>query len=406
MRISETETIIKKVLPYLQRRGYDLLTDLTYEEPAVLDTEYKKGFIDILVSLGKKTPSFLIEAKRDGTKISAKHKKQALDYGKSKKCLFVAITNGQYFELLNTSTREALKLNGSAYNKLPRKSDLISTVIPQLKKNPKADNIEVKHDKGLPFRPGLPLSKLNHLIQQCHNSIRKIEKNEEYAFADFSKILFLKLLEEKWDKENVTPKYSYYFHELAETPLDRADQVRTAINSMIQTIKDQTKYGEVLNDPIRLKQNATYLAIVKKVASVSWNDCNLDSKGTAFEYFVRATLKGKKLGQYFTPRALVHLMLHLGRYKQIINNLQANEPFKVLDPSCGTGGFLVLAMNNCLNDVSTKLKNKEIHETLSNSLIKKIKEETFFGIDAHEGVASSAKMNMIIAGDGHNVSTP
>ena len=58
MRISETETIIKKVLPYLERRGYDLSKDLNYEEPAVLDTEYKKGFIDILVTLGKKNPSF------------------------------------------------------------------------------------------------------------------------------------------------------------------------------------------------------------------------------------------------------------------------------------------------------------------------------------------------------------
>ena len=402
MKISETETIIKKVLPYLERRGYDLQIDLTYEEPATLDTEYKKGFIDILVTLGKKSPSFLIEAKRDGTKISAKHRKQALEYGKSKKCLFVAVTNGQYFELLNTTTKDPLKLNGTAFNKIPRKNDLISTVIPQLKKNPKTDNIVITNDKGLPFRPGLPLSKLNHLIQQCHNSIRKIEKNEEYAFADFSKILFLKLLEEKWDKENVTPKYSFYFHELADTPSDRADQVRIAINSMITTIKDETKYGEVLNDPIKLKKNATYLAIVKKVASVSWNDCNLDSKGTAFEYFVRATLKGKKLGQYFTPRALVQLMLHLGRYKQIVSAHLASQPFKVLDPACGTGGFLVLAMNNCLADISASLKRKDIHETVAKTLNIKIKEETFFGVDAHEGVASSAKMNMIIAGDGHN----
>jgi len=402
MKISETETIIKKVLPYLERRGYDIQTDLKFEEPAVLDTEYKKGFIDILVTLGKKNPTFLIEAKRDGTNINAKHRKQAINYGKSKKCLFVSVTNGQYFELINTTTGDPLQLNGSAFNKLPRKSDLISTFVPQIKKDNKTSNIEIHIDKGLPFRPGLPLTKLNHLIQQCHNSIRKIEKDEEYAFSDFSKILFLKLLEEKWDIENTTPLYSYYFHELAEIPTERADQVRTAIKSMIQTIKDNTKYGEVLSDPIKLKKDATYLSIIKRISSVSWNDCNLDSKGAAFEYFVRATLKGKRLGQYFTPRPLVQLMLHLGRYKQIINNLQANEPFKVLDPACGTGGFLVFAMNNCLNEIKSKLKNNEIHESLGNILTKKIKEETFFGIDAHEGVASSAKMNMIIAGDGHN----
>lgn len=402
MGISETETIIKKVLPYLERRGYDIYTDLAYEEPALLDTEYKKGFIDILVTLGKKTPSFLIEAKRDGTKISGKHKKQALDYGKSKKCLFVALTNGQYIELLNTTTKEHLKVNGSAYNKIPRKKDLISVVIPQLKKNPKADDIALSKDQSLPYRPGMPQTKLNHLIQQCHNSIRKIEKNEEHAFSDFSKILFLKLLEEKWDRENITPHYTYYFHELAETPSGRADQVKTAINSMIKTIQKNTKYGAVLSDPIKLKQAATYLAIVKIISSVSWNDCNIDTKGTAFEYFVRATLKGKKLGQYFTPRPLVQLMLHLGRYRQILKNLQVNQPFKVLDPACGTGGFLVYAMNQCLIAVAQQLKSKELHESLARKLESQLKEETFFGIDAHEGVASSAKMNMIIAGDGHN----
>jgi type I restriction enzyme M protein len=131
------------------------------------------------------------------------------------------------------------------------------------------------------------------------------------------------------------------FHELASLQKERADQVQAAIKSMIETIKAGTMYGEVLDDPIKLKKAATYMIIVKRLSSVSFIDCDLDTKGAAFEHFVRATLKGKKLGQYFTPRPLVKLMLHLGRYKQILNNLKAGLPFKVLDPACGTGGFLV-----------------------------------------------------------------
>ena len=61
-----------------------------------------------------------------------------------------------------------------------------------------------------------------------------------------------------------------------------------------------------------------------------------------------------------------------------------------------------LGMNLCIKEIENKLKNTEIHETLAKELEKKIKEETFYGIDAHDGVACSAKMNMIIAGDGHN----
>jgi type I restriction enzyme M protein len=80
----------------------------------------------------------------------------------------------------------------------------------------------------------------------------------------------------------------------------------------------------------------------------------------------------------------------------------ANLPFKVLDPACGTGGFLVLGMNFCLKEIENKLRSNEIHELLFKDLENKIKEDTFYGIDAHDGVACSAKMNMIIAGDGHN----
>lgn len=399
--MSESETVIKRIIPYLQRRGYDIEADLKFEEPTELDAN-RIGFIDILVTCGRRTPYFLIEAKRDGTKITAKHRKQALDYGVSKKCLFVAITNGQTFEVLNTTTKNPIKINNSTSNRIPNKNDLVKIFIPQLKRNPKSDSIEIASDKSLPYKPGLPLSKLNHLIKQCHNSIRKIEKNEENAFSDFSKILFLKLLEEKWDLEGTSPPYSYTFHELASTPKDRADQVQTAIKSMIKTITDQTKYGEVLTDPIKLKKDLTYLSIVKKVSDVSWSDCNLDIKGTSFEYFVRATLKGKKLGQYFTPRPLVELMLHLGRYEQILTNIQGGLDFKVLDPACGTGGFLVYSMNSSIKKIEDRLKKKEIHKTLADKVIKQLKEETFYGIDAHEGVASSAKMNMIVVGDGHN----
>ncbi|MBC2319213.1 N-6 DNA methylase [Listeria booriae] len=400
--ISETETVIKRILPYLERRGYNIEKDMKFEEMAELDTEKRKGFIDIMINCGKRNPLFLIEAKRDGTKITANHRKQAIDYGKSKKCLFVAITNGQDFELLNVSTGIQLKLNDTAYNKIPSRDELIKKVIPELKKDSKTSNIYINNDRSLPYRPGVPLTKLNRLIQQCHNTIRKIEKSEETAFADFSKILFLKLLEEKWDLEESKAPYSYVFHELASTGKDNADRVMNAIKSMLTTIASMPKYGEVLAEPVHLKQPQTYLAIVKLVSSISWNDCDLDSKGTAFEYFVRATLRGKKLGQYFTPRPLVKMMLTLGKYKQINSTLKSGQPFKVLDPACGTGGFLVQALGQSFSDLNKEYKNGEIHENVYETISKKLKEDTFFGIDANDAVASTAKMNMIIAGDGHN----
>jgi len=63
---TETETVIKKILPYLVRRGYDPVTDLDFETAIQSTDRYERGYVDILVTLGQATPRFLLEAKRAG----------------------------------------------------------------------------------------------------------------------------------------------------------------------------------------------------------------------------------------------------------------------------------------------------------------------------------------------------
>jgi type I restriction enzyme M protein len=125
------------------------------------------------------------------------------------------------------------------------------------------------------------------------------------------------------------------------------------------------------------------------------------SKGAAFEYFVRATLKGKKLGQYFTPRQVVRLMSTLVGREKIYNSLRSGEKVKVLDPACGTGGFLVYLMQECVSYAERDRKGSKITAKAFETLTDRVMQQTFFGSDANEGVACAAKMNMIIAGDGH-----
>lgn len=159
-------------------------------------------------------------------------------------------------------------------------------------------------------------------------------------FADFSKLLFLKLLEEKEDiEDNFKLPYSYRFHDLSEKPTSESDQVKDSILRMIKSIVDSRSYGDVLEDKIVIKNPKTFHYIVKELSAVSFCDCSLDSKGAAFEYFVRATLKGKKLGQYFTPRELIQTMLAIVGQKKIVNAVISGSGIKILDPACGTGGF-------------------------------------------------------------------
>lgn len=170
---------------------------------------------------------------------------------------------------------------------------------------------------------------------------------------------------------------------------------------MIDSIIKRTPYGEVLEEPVKLKNPKTFHSLVKDLSSVSFFDCSYDSKGAAFEYFVRATLKGKKLGQYFTPRELVQVMSSLVGREKIVNAVLSGEDLKVLDPACGTGGFLVFLMKDAIAQLDDKRSKGKILGTTYAKALKKIKEEIFFGSDANDGVAASAKMNMIIAGDGH-----
>ncbi len=416
LRVSETETVIKRIIPYLHRRGYDIESDLHFEVLSKSIERYEAGYVDILVWVDKASgknsqADFLIEAKRVAKVLTDKDKKQAISYTKdlSLQVPFVVVANGTDIRCFNSTTGAPLKWNGKIAAKIPAKAQL-KHVRAQFKKDQNADDIELKGEDGrpsgissLPYRPGLPLRQLNALFSRCHDAIRKHEKDEGHIFDDFSKLLFLKLLEEKADiDQNFDLPYSYLFHELAAYPDARSDQVESAIKDMIEKIKKNTTYGEVLADALNLKNSRTFHYIVKQLAGVSFNDSAMDSKGAAFEFFVRATLKGKKLGQYFTPRPLVRLMGALIGRQKIINSLLSGQAPKALDPACGTGGFLVFLMSDSLRLADELLAKRSITKSTHESLVYRLRRNVFFGSDANEGVACAAKMNMIVAGDGHS----
>jgi type I restriction enzyme M protein len=90
----------------------------------------------------------------------------------------------------------------------------------------------------------------------------------------------------------------------------------------------------------------------------------------------------------------------VGRDK-LYNSVRSGSATKVLDPACGTGGFLVYLMQDALSRAGIDLWNKQLTKKAHDDIAKRLMRETFWGADANEGVACAAKMNMIIAGDGH-----
>src|SRR5699024_4858687 len=114
------------------------------------------------------------------------------------------------------------------------------------------------------------------------------------------------------------------------------------------------------------------------LSAVSFTDSEADVKGVAFEYFVRATLKGKRLGQYFTPRPLVDIMVTLVGRDQVFNALSAGAPIQVVDPACGTGGFLVYMLRDVEAMIDEAFRARRINATTRDELVRRAKSEVFY----------------------------
>lgn len=161
---TETETVVKKIIPYLQRRGYEI-EDLDFETSVNTTDRYSKGYIDILVTLGKSKPHFLIEAKKISKKLTNLDRDQAINYAKSKEVNvpFVVVTNGIDIHCFNTKNGGRILWDGKPVDKIPTKDQLRIT-LRTLKTNPDETHIAISNDQSLPFRPGLPLRQLNALF--------------------------------------------------------------------------------------------------------------------------------------------------------------------------------------------------------------------------------------------------
>ncbi len=343
---------------------------------------------------------YLIEAKRDSARLNVKHREQALKYGNTIGVPFVVITNGLEFELCNVVSGRKLKVNGSVIGKVPAYHRL-DAILGQFKTNPMLDNVDLATDDSLPYRPGLNLPQLQSLIRRCHNTIRNVEKDEENVFADVSKLLFLKLLEEKQDRGElkfVLP-YTYRFYELALKNKE-PDQVKDAILSMMEQVVKLPSYGDVMTPVLNMAKPVTFQKVVAELSKANFTDSELDVRGSVFEYFVRVSLKGRRLGQFFTPRPVIRLMLSLLPLEQVIPDLlDPDKHVCIVDPACGSGGFLLVAMNTLLQKVASEtghMYSKEKAGWLKDRIMK----DVLWGADANQRIASTAKMNMIIAGDG------
>ncbi len=219
--------------------------------------------------------------------------------------------------------------------------------------------------------------------------------NPSDAFDELDKLIFCKIWDERKPRKKGEP-YDFQIFDIekpknaSQQDIDKVEQQIT--NDLAKRIVELYNEGkmrdkEVFKDNIRLTSQRIRTG-VSYLQGVNLSKTDLDSKGKAFETFMGTYFRGD-FGQYFTPRNIV---------KFIVDVLPIKNDSKVLDTSCGSGGFLLYALDKVRQQAREFYEEGTIehynhwHDFASHNL---------FGIELNEQIARTAKMNMIIHDDGH-----
>lgn len=259
--------------------------------------------------------------------------------------------------------------------------------------------------------------KARQLFATCHKVIWKSEVcSPTAAFLEFVKIMFVKMYEDRKLRYGETTK-GYFNNEVHNTRLP-ASLVRFSLKWIQQREKDMANplndilfvkdlrdnleieidkkkkkriFGE--EEKINLRPD-TIKDVVSRLEHFDMFGIDEDLNGRLFETFLNATMRGRELGQFFTPRSVAKMMTYLA-------DLQATpqRQDKVLDGCCGSGGFLIEALTVMRDKVRS---NDSLSSEKKEAIIQKISNESIYGVDLGKDppLARIARANMYLHGDG------
>ena len=242
-------------------------------------------------------------------------------------------------------------------------------------------------------------SELTRRFKQAHEALwAGGQLNPSEAFDELDKLIFCKI----WDERKPRKMGKPYDFQIITVPkeIEKNENKRRLIENdnlynriMALYEEGRKKDQEVFRDNIRLTPEKIR-TVVSYLESVNLGETDLDSKGRAFETFMGSFFRGN-FGQYFTPREIV---------KFIVDVLPIEHDSKVLDTSCGSGGFLLYALNKIRNKASEIYPNYAKDVRQHDRWFKywhDFAEKNLYGIEISEQISRAAKMNMIIHDDGH-----
>ncbi len=349
----------------------------------------------------------VIECKTDSIEIQERDYYQGESYTRAVGCEFFIATNAHHtaiFRLVPGLPGEFI-----AINEIPRATDWGSASrLKQIRESLRTFNRKEFQD----------------LLFVCHGILRDVHKMDPgRAFDTISKILFIKMYIERSGLHGTfTTDY-----------LDRRAASRMPNDALVHDgLFDLTKsyyrtdalFAE--SDKLDISEE-TFRRIVKQLERFDLSKTGDDIKGLAFERFLGTTFRGE-LGQFFTPRPIVDFMVEL---------LDPREQELICDPAAGSGGFLIRAFEHVRDQIQADIQGQKDAERariealglpedeeereidaafdrLNRELLPsrddnqpidtrvgRLAWQCIYGTDAEPRAARTAKMNMIMHGDGH-----
>ena len=367
---------------------------------------------------GNKYPLIVVECKAETITIHKEDYYQGMNYA--------SWAHADFFVTSNLKETRIFKV---VKGEIPDKLEEVIDIPVASKAN---DQKEI--DKLLKQTKAFTRDEFSKLLFKCHNIIRNNDKlSPEAAFDEISKILFIKIrYERENDEGQIFSRERFVENRMAYERLNKEMGVINAIpfyQNLFEKTKQQFANDHLFDDnaKIEIRENS-FEQIVKELEIYNLSTTSDDVKGIAFEQFLGKTFRGE-LGQFFTPRTIVDFMISI---------LDPQEGEYICDPCCGSGGFLIKAFEYVREQIETnieeqkkviksqyfgddyeQLQKKEQEEIedyvaeafsrLNEELIinndkgrlRSLSFDCIYGTDANPRMARTAKMNMIMHGDGH-----
>jgi type I restriction-modification system DNA methylase subunit len=359
------------------------------------DTKFpnQKQFIENLVACA--------EAK-DNCQVNDKDWMQAKADGvlKAKKLEmpFFVVTNCETSIFYNTFSGVEISLNSNPIREF-QTIDILRLIKNRLKKEPELKDIKTNVDSLSTISESIFSKKLWELAREYRDTSFKnnIEK------IDFTiGFISLEYFEEKEIQENKKDVTKLYWSGCADKS---EDKLVANLGMYIQNLEAETGFAE-FKDLMELVKRAiigedgkkslvdksTTTNIYRIIDSMKpLHGCGFDLFGAVYEMFASKKEK-QEFGEYFTKRHYAHILSKLLLKEELY--FDNDKKFKMLDPACGTGGFLTESFKILKN-------NYERTKTDTKEALRFLKDECFYGIDVREENISRTKLNMFLVGDGH-----